>query len=274
MSGCLEDVLGRLEGVKRAGAGYMARCPVHDDRCASLSVAAGEGGRVLLFCQAGCKTADVAAALGLSLAAMGHAKDPVGGKAKIVATYDYLDEAGELLYQEVRFEPKGFRHDDPTAQRPGVAPRRRARVLYRLPQVLAAAKTRETIYICEGEKDGKALERAGCVATCNSGGAGKWRREYSEACAAANVVIVADNDDPGASTRPQVAAPCRASPPRLASSQARRGKDAADHLAAGLGPRGVRAASALAQAHGRGGIRPGARSRPGASAATKPRTPV
>ena len=127
LPGRLEDVLGRLEGVKRAGAGYMARCPAHDDRCASLSVAAGEGGRVLLFCQAGCKTADVSAALGLSLAElMGDARGSDGGKAKIVATYDYRDESGVLLYQVVRFDPKSFRQRRPKRLRLGVAARRRA----------------------------------------------------------------------------------------------------------------------------------------------------
>ena len=233
----LEEVLGRLHGVKRAGAGYMARCPAHEDRCASLSVAAGEGGRVLLFCQAGCKTADVAAAIGLSLAElMGKARDPGGGKAKIVATYDYLDESGALLYQVLRFEPKTFRQRRPNGsgwewRLDGVR-----RVLYRLPQVLAAAKSRETIYICEGEKDVEALERAGCMATCNAGGAGKWRPQYNEALRGANVIIVADNDEPGRKHAAAVAAALEGVAAALCVVAAREGKDAADHLAAGHGP--------------------------------------
>ena len=106
-----------MRGVKQAGTGYMARCPAHDDRCASLSVASGKEGRVLLYCQAGCKTADVAAAIGLPMAGlMGDGKGPQGGKARIVASYDSCDESGELLYQVVRFEPKGFRQRRPVGQ--------------------------------------------------------------------------------------------------------------------------------------------------------------
>ena len=61
----LRRVLDRLDGVKRAGSGYMARCPAHDDRNPSLSVKLGESGRVLLKCHAGCDYAAIAAALDL-----------------------------------------------------------------------------------------------------------------------------------------------------------------------------------------------------------------
>jgi len=233
----LEEVLARLHGVKRAGAGYMARCPAHDDRRASLSVASGEDGRVLLYCQAGCKTADVAAAIGLSMAElMGDAKGPEGGKAKIVATYDYCDESGVLLYQVVRFEPKAFRQRRPNGRGwewrlDGVR-----RVLYRLPEVIEAVKSREAIYLCEGEKDVEALVRAGCAATCNSGGAGKWRPDYNEALVGANVIIVADRDEPGRKHAAAVAAALKDVAGALCVVEACAGKDAADHLAAGHGP--------------------------------------
>lgn len=42
-----------LGGLWRNGSG-MARCPAHDDRTPSLSIKAGEGGRLLLRCFAGC----------------------------------------------------------------------------------------------------------------------------------------------------------------------------------------------------------------------------
>lgn len=60
-------LLRRLERVRRAGRGWSARCPAHEDRSASLSVAEGEGGRVLVHCFAGCPVADVVAAVGLEL---------------------------------------------------------------------------------------------------------------------------------------------------------------------------------------------------------------
>ena len=64
----IDRLLSRLEYVRRAGSGYTAKCPAHSDRCASLSVTEAGGGKVLLHCFAGCPTADVLAAVGLTLA--------------------------------------------------------------------------------------------------------------------------------------------------------------------------------------------------------------
>jgi hypothetical protein len=61
-----ENLLARLPGARRAGNGWSARCPAHDDRRASLSIAEGGDGTVLLKCHAGCSTAAVLAAVGLS----------------------------------------------------------------------------------------------------------------------------------------------------------------------------------------------------------------
>ena len=71
----VQDLLGRLDGVKQTAPDqYMARCPSHDDRHASLSVGRGDDGRVLMHCQAGCAVADVAKALGLTMADLYPAK--------------------------------------------------------------------------------------------------------------------------------------------------------------------------------------------------------
>jgi hypothetical protein len=50
-------------GGRRAGAGWMARCPAHDDREPSLSIRQGEDGKVLVRCHAGCEQATVIAVL-------------------------------------------------------------------------------------------------------------------------------------------------------------------------------------------------------------------
>lgn len=42
-----------------------ARCPAHDDEIASLGLGKGDGGKALLFCQAGCDPLDIVKALGL-----------------------------------------------------------------------------------------------------------------------------------------------------------------------------------------------------------------
>ena len=43
----IEELLTRLEGVKRSGNGWSAKCPAHRDRNASLSIADGDKGIVL-----------------------------------------------------------------------------------------------------------------------------------------------------------------------------------------------------------------------------------
>lgn len=60
--------LAELLNARRNGAGWMARCPAHQDRTPSLSISEGEGGRVLVKCMAGCPTENVLQAAGLTFA--------------------------------------------------------------------------------------------------------------------------------------------------------------------------------------------------------------
>jgi hypothetical protein len=62
----IDRVLSHLEGVRRGGEGWMAKCPHHDDRQASLSVKEGTDGRVLLHCFRGCDTRSVVESAGLA----------------------------------------------------------------------------------------------------------------------------------------------------------------------------------------------------------------
>jgi 5S rRNA maturation endonuclease (ribonuclease M5) len=55
----------------------------------------------------------------------------------------------------------------------------------------------ELVVIVEGEKDADNLRKLGFTATCNAGGANKWRAEYTESLCGADVVIIGDNDDSG-----------------------------------------------------------------------------
>ncbi len=57
-----------LSNVKPKGAGYMARCPGHDDDDNSLSIDEGDDGRILLKCFAGCAAEDIVTAVGLDMA--------------------------------------------------------------------------------------------------------------------------------------------------------------------------------------------------------------
>jgi len=54
-------------GARAAGHGkWQARCPAHDDRSPSLSIAEGGDGRTLVHCWAGCSISAVLAAAGMS----------------------------------------------------------------------------------------------------------------------------------------------------------------------------------------------------------------
>lgn len=71
----IHNILPLLHGVKKTANGWEAHCPGHEDQHASLSIARGEGGRVLLHCHAGCSSETIATALGLKLADLFQRKD-------------------------------------------------------------------------------------------------------------------------------------------------------------------------------------------------------
>jgi hypothetical protein len=62
----VEALLARLDGVRKSGRGWMARCPAHPDRHASLSIGEGTGGAALIHCHACCPVDAVLGAIGLT----------------------------------------------------------------------------------------------------------------------------------------------------------------------------------------------------------------
>ncbi len=62
----VQEFATQLDGVKRSGRGWIARCPAHPDKTPSLSIHEGDIG-LLVRCFAGCQTKEIVAALGLEL---------------------------------------------------------------------------------------------------------------------------------------------------------------------------------------------------------------
>jgi hypothetical protein len=231
----LDRVLGLLQQPRRAGDGWVARCPAHEDRHPSLSVGEGAEGRVLLNCHAGCALDAILAALQLTERDLFPEPVERHRGRDIVATYSYVDEGGAELFQVVRFHPKDFRQRRPDGHGGWLWNLQGTRrVLYRLPQVREAIERGDTTWLCEGERDVHALERAGVVATTMPGGAGKWKPDYTlQLAGAAEVVIVADRDDTGRQHAAEVASVLTEHGIPVRVVEPASGKDATDHFAAG-----------------------------------------
>jgi len=212
-----------LDGLKAINGQWIARCPSHEDRNPSLTLKVEEG-KLLVHCHAGCDPKLVLDALGYK---------PPRRDDGFVDIYNYVDEHGTLLFQVCRTSDKRF-----LQRRPGFGGEwiwkleNTRRVLFRLPELIEADGV---VYIAEGERDVLALVGIGKVATCNPGGAGKWRPEYAEHFKGANVIVFIDKDQPGREHGKTIAASLEGVAEHVWLRQAADPhKDIAAHLAAGL----------------------------------------
>lgn len=218
----VELVLAKLPGAKRAGKGWSARCPAHEDRKASLSVSSGDDGRALVNCHKGCSVEAVVSAIGMTVRDLMPAgpssapnrcgKPKPDGKAfptakeavaelerrhgKRSALWTYHNAHGEPVGLVVRWDrPEGkdirpvARHGDDW--RIGAMPD--LRPLYGLPE-LAKAKL---VVVTEGEKAADAARSIGFVATTSVGGASAASLTDWQPLAGMEVWIWPDNDTPG-----------------------------------------------------------------------------
>jgi hypothetical protein len=234
----IENIIAKLDGPRQSGDSWSAKCPAHEDRNPSLSVTErteGDPGAVV-FCHAGCSSEAVVSALGITVADLYDKPAQASQQRHIDSVYPYTDEAGKTLFEAVRYKPKEFRQrrvldNGERVHKLGDV----RRVLYRLPEVIAAVANGETVYVVEGEKDVAALEQKGVVATCSPMGAGKWGKvpDAADILKGAEVVIVIDKDDAGIAHGRDVAASLIGVADNVTVMRAEIGNDAADHLGAG-----------------------------------------
>lgn len=202
----VRDFLGRLDGVRSDGSGWSARCPCrNDDNNPSLHVGEGRDGRVLVTCHRGdgCSLDEICDAMDLTKNDLFPPKEKVEKeKLDLVATYDYRDADGTLLFQKQRFTNQDNRKTFRQRRKDengnwvyslGDVPK----VLYRLPEVIAAAQAGDVVWVVEGEKDADTIKALGGTATTMPGGAGKWLDIHTQALKGAEVYIVRDNDEVG-----------------------------------------------------------------------------
>ena len=226
----ISDWLERLEGVKKAGNGYKARCPAHDDRNPSLSVTEGTGGKVLVTCHAasGCTFESIRDALwpqGAATAPRAPAaskprKLPHGPNDTISL---YHDADGSIAFASVRSQAPGKakRFSQWTPAGNGLWFDKNpleSLPLYRLPEIVGAKQ----VVIVEGEKCVAAVLSAwpDRAVTTYAGGCGSWRKTDWTPLAGKAVSIWADADDDA--------------PPEKATAKSRPGQTAALEIAAHL----------------------------------------
>lgn len=123
-------------------------------------------------------------------------KAPTKPKGEIVATYDYVDQSGKLIYQVCRLNPKSFRQRRPDPKKSeswiwdmqGIIP---------IPYLLRNIIDNKTVFGVEGEKDADNLTKFGFPAFTILGGAGKWHTENLPYFKDKDIILLPDNDDTG-----------------------------------------------------------------------------
>src|SRR5262245_45025743 len=218
----LETLLARLADARKAGNGWSARCPAHDDRRASLSIAQGDDGTALVKCHAGCDTVAILAAVGMKLTDLFppkagptpicNGKPTAGGRTfatakdavaelecrhgKRSALWTYHDAQGDPVGVVVRWDKTDGKDIRPVARyedgwRIGAMPD--PRPVYGLPDLAAARR----VIVCEGEKAADAARSLGFIATTSAGGSQAASKTDWRPLEGKEVWILPDNDPPG-----------------------------------------------------------------------------
>lgn len=242
-----DGILGRIGGLRRGNRGWFGRCPCvanhkNGDRSGSLMLwISEEDGSLRCKCFKGCKFRDIAGELGTKASEWFPPSDGLvikfhGGGAmagELVATYDYVDEGGGLLFQACKLKrddgsksffqrrpmPDGgwantlgagwFRKNEGVWYQVADSEREKYQdvqrfdavriVPFRLPSLLAHPEF--PVIVVEGEKDVLTLEEvfAGCkvCVTTNPMGAKKWPWHFGKYLKGRRVTIIPDYDDPG-----------------------------------------------------------------------------
>lgn len=228
----IEDFVARLDGVKKAGAGFIARCPAHDDGAQSLSVQPGKIHPLLLRCFAGCTTMQVVDALGLHVSDLctpkpgqrerSFSSKPFNPAPKpaakpkptvvredevAVTTYHLRDTAGKLVASKVRTDVLQHLSDGTTRpsksfrwQLPDGSTGLGGFPVTRVPlfgSELLAKNPDAVVVLTEGAKAADALHRRGILGLGTDGASVVPAPEVLEALRGRRVVLCPDADAPG-----------------------------------------------------------------------------
>jgi len=191
-------------GGRQNGAGWLARCPAHDDRKASLSISDGNG-RVLVHCHAGCTQEAVLKTL--RTRSLGPSSTTAPASQRLPRrpadrTWDYTDAAGVVVRRTARWDlaagDKIIRPQLPNG-RGGwrIGEMRGPRPLYRLSELIARPDA--PVLVVEGEKTADAARQLfpECVVVTSPGGSNAaGKADWLPLCRRC-VTVWPDADPPG-----------------------------------------------------------------------------
>jgi putative DNA primase/helicase len=203
----------------------MSRCPLHDDRVASMAYRR-DGDDVRLTCFSGCDWKALRAHVGLVFTPHAPHASPLPSHRerqplparRITHQYEYRDYAGDVVAIKRRYEPKSF---DWLSLRPDGTfkvgfPEGMSQAdlpLYRLPECVALVREGAPLLVVEGEKDADTLHALGFAATTHAAGASGAGAAYDAtnytpffSASHTSVTILPDNDAPGRAHAAKLAA--------------------------------------------------------------------
>lgn len=206
-----DEILSRFEVKRSYRNKAQCICPAHNDKEASLTISKGDRGTVV-HCHAGCETADVLGAVGLTmkdlfdddLSQKSSWKSYVESREKrqIEDVYEYVDCNGNYAFTRIRLSGKKFIYGlmDGNRFNYGLNGKSRKTIPAVFCESLRAVRTAiesgQRVFYCEGEKDVKTLISRG-LAGITCGASGDWCEGCATLFDGANVIILQDNDKPG-----------------------------------------------------------------------------
>jgi 5S rRNA maturation endonuclease (ribonuclease M5) len=201
-----------LDARELSTGGWSAKCPAHEDKSPSLSIAEGTKGPVV-HCHAGCEQVDVIKALRdrnlWPQADDGEIPTVQYQLGSIQKYWDYHDASGRHVMRVCRWDRKDEKDIRPITFQSGRWTWKQFetdRPLYRLPALLKDSSKR--VLVVEGEKTADAAQKffPGYIATTWAGGAKAVSKADWKVLANRDVTLVADNDEPGRRAMDAVAA--------------------------------------------------------------------
>lgn len=192
----LVELISQTVQLKKVGREWQGLCPFHADKKPSLKVDDDKGLWNCFSCNIGGTAYDwIIRRDNVDFTtAKQRLEGYVPSEKTIVATYDYTDQKGALLFQVVRYLPKSFSQRQPDGKGGWINNLKGVEtVIYNLPAVAAA----EVVYLVEGEKDANRLIAEGLVATTSPGGSNNWKPRYATYFQGKKVITIPDNDAVG-----------------------------------------------------------------------------